>query len=110
MSQIRLFNCDCMEAMKEMKDKQYDLAIVDPPYRNEDENNSNEWSRRVSKNGRVLFKSHKPNNHYFSELVRISKAQIIWGANNYGKEFKGFVVWDKRIRGCDNFHGLKLRQ
>lgn len=31
-SNIQLFNMDCMEAMKEMPDKFYDLAIVDPPY------------------------------------------------------------------------------
>jgi site-specific DNA-methyltransferase (adenine-specific) len=29
---INLYNMDCMLAMKEMKDKQFDLAIVDPPY------------------------------------------------------------------------------
>ena len=29
---IKLFNQDCMEAIKEMPDKAYDLAIVDPPY------------------------------------------------------------------------------
>ena len=27
-----LYNMDCMEAMAGMKDKEYDLAIVDPPY------------------------------------------------------------------------------
>lgn len=30
-----------------------------------------------------------------NELCRVSKSQIIWGANNYGMPFKGFVVWDK---------------
>jgi site-specific DNA-methyltransferase (adenine-specific) len=29
---IELYNMDCMEAMKEMKDNEFDLAIVDPPY------------------------------------------------------------------------------
>lgn len=29
---ISLYNKDCMEAMKEMEDNQFDLAIVDPPY------------------------------------------------------------------------------
>ena len=29
---MNLFNQDCMEAMKEMEDNQFDLAIVDPPY------------------------------------------------------------------------------
>ena len=27
-----LYNCDCMEAMREYPDKYFDLAIVDPPY------------------------------------------------------------------------------
>jgi len=31
-SMIRMFNQDCMEAMKAMPDKAFDLAIVDPPY------------------------------------------------------------------------------
>ena len=26
------FNMDCMEAMRNMKDNEFDLAIVDPPY------------------------------------------------------------------------------
>ena len=29
---ITLYNADCMEVMKTFKDKQFDLAIVDPPY------------------------------------------------------------------------------
>lgn len=32
MSNIELFNADCMDALREMPDKVYDLAIVDPPY------------------------------------------------------------------------------
>ena len=27
-----IYNKDCLEAMKEMSDNQFDLAIVDPPY------------------------------------------------------------------------------
>ena len=29
---ITLYNCDCMEFMKDIPDNYYDLAIVDPPY------------------------------------------------------------------------------
>lgn len=29
---IRLYNCDCMEFMKDIPDNYYDLSIVDPPY------------------------------------------------------------------------------
>ena len=28
---IKLYNRDCMDALKEFKDNQFDLAIVDPP-------------------------------------------------------------------------------
>lgn len=31
-SEIKLYNMDCMEAMKQIPDKAFDLAIVDPPY------------------------------------------------------------------------------
>lgn len=32
MKQAGLYNCDCLEAMREYPDKYFDLAIVDPPY------------------------------------------------------------------------------
>ena len=32
MSEIKLFHGDCMLAMRDMQDKTFDLAIVDPPY------------------------------------------------------------------------------
>ena len=31
-SEIKLYNMDCMEAMKEMPDKSVDLIITSPPY------------------------------------------------------------------------------
>lgn len=36
-SNIQLYNQDCMEAMKDMPDNAFDLAIVDPPYRDENQ-------------------------------------------------------------------------
>lgn len=35
---INLYNGDCMEFMKDVPDKYYDLAIVAPPYRDSSEN------------------------------------------------------------------------
>lgn len=29
---ITLYNADCMDIMRDMPDKAFDLAIVDPPY------------------------------------------------------------------------------
>lgn len=82
-----------MESMKHMPDKAYDLAIVDPPYRNADENQPTKDMRR---NGKIEVFGDKPNDEYFNELFRVSKNQIIWGANNFNlPNYKGFIVWKK---------------
>ena len=40
----------------------------------------------------------RPTTEYFEQLSRVSKNQIIWGANNFQlPQFKGFVVWEKGI-------------
>lgn len=96
MSIINLYNQDCMEAMAKMPDKAYDLAIVDPPYRNQNECQPTKDMRnnRFVK-GQGLGK--KPNKKYFIEIFRVSKEQIIWGVNNFPLyEYKGFVVWKKK--------------
>lgn len=36
MSKVQIINGDCMEAMKEMPDKAFELAICDPEYGNKD--------------------------------------------------------------------------
>ena len=84
---------DCMEGMKEIPDKYFDLAIVDPPYRDQSENQPTKDMRR---NGEINKFGNKPNKEYFDELFRVSKNQIIWGANNFDlPNYKGFVVWKK---------------
>lgn len=88
---IQLYNQDCMEALKLMKDNEFDLAIVDPPYRDE-----NAPTKDMRKNGQMETLAGRPSKEYFEELRRVSKNQIIWGANNFQlPQFKGFVVWEK---------------
>lgn len=93
---IRLVNADCMEVMRELPDNAFDLAICDPPYWDADECTS-----RIRTTGYVQsplkFRvgGGKPNTEYMEQLSRVSKNQIIWGANNYGVPFKGFIVWEK---------------
>lgn len=98
-SNIQLFNEDCLPAMKEMPDKTFDLAIVDPPYGIGDT-----WSKsrrdRFFKNGRLhQYKNEKiPCREYFKQLFRVSKEQIIWGGNYYTKYLlptNAWVIWDK---------------
>lgn len=88
------YNMDCMQGMKEFPDKYFDLAIVDPPYRNESENQP---TKDMRKNGMMQTFGNKPKKEYFDELFRVSKNQIIWGANNFElPPYKGFVVWKKK--------------
>lgn len=90
---IEYYNEDCMVGMARYPDKHFELAIVDPPYRNADENQPTKDMRR---NGKIEVFGDKPNSEYFDELFRVSKNQIIWGANNFTlPNYKGFVIWKK---------------
>lgn len=75
---IELLNCDCMEFMAKMPDKAFDLAIVDPPYRD-----NNQPTQDMRKNGSMKTIEGRPSEQYWKELYRVSKEQIIWGANNF---------------------------
>ena len=82
---------DCMEFMATVPDKYYELAIVDPPYRDE-----NQPTKDMRRNGSMETLQGRPKKEYFKELKRISKNQIVWGANNFQlPQFMGFVVWKK---------------
>ena len=87
------YNMDCMEYMRTLPDKALDLAVVDPPYRDAAENAPTKDMRR---NGTLACFGDKPTKEYFEELQRVSKEQIIWGANNFElPPYKGFLVWEK---------------
>lgn len=84
---------DCMELMRSMPDKSVDLIIADPPYLPENENTG---SIRVTGNKQAkLVLGGAPSDEVFQEIFRVSKHQIIFGANNFGYPFQGFVVWEK---------------
>ena len=75
---INLHNKDCMLALKEFKDNQFDLAIVDPPYMNNNKGlkNIQHLPNRKCSNFN-LDTLIRPTSHYFDELFRVSKNQII---------------------------------
>ena len=93
MCESLVYNVDCMEFMRTVPDKYFDLVIADPPYWSPEENTG-----RIRTTGNVqssLILGDKLGANLYNELCRVSKNQIIWGANNYGFPFKGFIVWDK---------------
>lgn len=83
---------DCMDVMREFPDKHFDLAIVDPPYRDE-----NQPTKDMRANGSMKTLEGRPPPEYWTELLRVSREQIVWGANNFQlPQWKGFVVWKKQ--------------
>lgn len=94
------YNMDCMEGMKQFPDKYFDLAVVDPPYRAQWENQP---TKDMRKNGSMKHFGDKPTKEYFQELFRVSKNQIIWGANNFElPPYKGFLV-RRKLSISDSF-------
>ena len=91
------YNMDCMEGMKEFPDKFFDLAIVDPPYGiNINNNMGRRKGDKKSNYPKAYWDNTTPDKSYFDELFRISKNQIIWGGNYFLlPPTKCFVVWRK---------------
>lgn len=105
---IQIYNQDCLEVMKLMKDKEFDLAIVDPPYGININMNIGRRKHDLKKH-KVKKWDIKPSLEYFQELKRVSKYQIIWGANNFTLEpSNGWIVWDKDISGDVDFSQAEL--
>lgn len=74
------YNGDCVEGMKKMPDKYFDLAIVDPPYGGagtDIERTGGKWAEKYGK--KIKTWDIAPDKDYFDELFRVSKNQIIWG-------------------------------
>lgn len=92
------YNLDCMEGMKSFPDKFFDLAIVDPPYGiNINNNMGRRKGDKPSDYKKVFWDNEPPDKKYFDELFRISKNQVIWGANYFPNmpPTKCFLVWVK---------------
>src|SRR5690349_5015576 len=103
MSKIELLNMDCLEYMAQCPDKAFDLAIVDPPYREQEDNAPTKDMR--AKGGTMRDFGKKPDAVYFAELFRISANQIVWGGNNFIRNLYDtncIIFWYKH-QPMDNF-------
>ena len=126
-----VFLVDNMEGMAWFPDNYFDLAIVDPPYGIDGKSHRNNQSRnkrsRSKKYGIDLWSQLAPESNFFTELKRISKHQIIFGANYFpeivGVPFnpprrtdfdaflrihnKHWLIWDK-CNTTNNFNDCEL--
>jgi len=99
-------NEDCMEGMARYPDKYFDLAIVDPPYGIGEDGGDKKRATKSIKTpiyNKKNWDSKPPKIEYFNELLRVSKNQIIWGANHFINNIpynsSCWIVWDKDNTG-----------
>ena len=106
-----IYNMDCLEAMKDIPDNYFELAIVDPPYgidfgnfnRTNKDSLGNRYKADKYKNSD--WDNEAPDSEYFNSLKLLSNEQIIWGGNYFLEHLgstKGFIFWYKQ-NPVDNF-------
>lgn len=112
-----LYRGDCETVMQEFAARQFDLAITDPPYF-DGPNKTGYYGKGYSSLGVQRAKHYDslnswavPAEAYFQALQRISRHQIIWGANHFADRFNaaapGWIVWDK-LNGASTFADAEL--
>ena len=98
---------DNMELMARYPDNYFDLAIVDPPYGIN--YSGRDGQKTIKYDNSKKWDKETPTQFYFEELFRVSKNQIIWGANYFTEYFnlgKGIICWFKHQNG--NFSQFEL--
>lgn len=97
-----VYNMDCVQGMKHYPDNYFDLAIVDPPYGIHDKLCRKDSPKNKSKFNTLYYQKQwdkeRPQNEYWTELFRVSKNQIVFGANYFVSNLpvsRGWIFWDK---------------
>lgn len=111
---MNITNEDNMKMMARYSDNYFDLAIVDPPYGIGESSNDNASRSKLGKSkdyGIKNWDNSAPDILYFNELIRVSKNQIVWGANHFISKLpydsSCWIVWDK-INGENDFADCEL--
>lgn len=93
----KVYQMDCLEFMKGLPDKCFDLVLTDPPYgigaaKEKPHNGWKDW-------GINSWDDDSPSEEYFKQMFRVSKNQIIFGANHFIFKMplnsSCWIVWDK---------------
>lgn len=133
-----VYNMDCMEYMKSIPDKFFDLAVVDPPYginapnmkmgtnlnRKRGGYNGESVAQRIKKGrlntgsgklkNRALntmncdWDSNPPSKEYFNELFRVSRNQVIWGGNYFPLPPTRGILCWDKLQPWENFSQFEL--
>ena len=110
---IIAINGDCQKVMAEIGDKKIDLCLTDPPYGiNINHNMGRRKGDKSSDYAKVEWDDKPMSAALFNEIFRISKNQIIWGANHFINRMPlnspCWLVWDKQFSEDVSFAQLEM--
>lgn len=105
-----VYNVNCVEYMRTLPENYFSLSIADPPFSyagNEEfakrkRFNKGRFGRYRNVDGQFIDIDEwdkTPEDAFFEELFRVSKNQIIWGANYFDgmPATRCFLIWKKHI-------------
>jgi site-specific DNA-methyltransferase (adenine-specific) len=98
---MQLFNEDCLDVMRRLADKSVDLILTDPPYGIGEAAGKNKSRSKIAEAkdyGNLDWDNATPGAEYFSEIMRVSRHQVIFGGNYFIEHLKNspcWIVWDK---------------
>ena len=95
----KLYNGDCLEYLKTLKDNEIDVLITDPPYGKKADKGTNGFGCSKNRKYNDNWDSKIPNKEVFDEMLRVSKKVIIFGANYFAHLLppsKCWIFWDKK--------------
>jgi site-specific DNA-methyltransferase (adenine-specific) len=108
----QIYQIDCLDGMKRLPTNCVDLIITDPPYGINVAKNGFVGGKNLCEStdyGKQEWDCKIPSKEVFSEMLRISKNQIIFGGNYFVEYLKNspcWIVWDKDNTG--NFADCEL--
>lgn len=99
---IELHCGDCLQVLRSIADASIDLILTDPPYGIDIARKSNNFGVATEHSRRATAQTWDtaiPDSRYFKEMFRVSRNQIVFGANYFWNEFyptQCYIIWDKR--------------
>ena len=111
----KIHNLDCLDFMRSLPDKSIDLVVTDPPYgignfQKTGDANKYKLQKEAEYDDDLDWNMTTPEKMVFEEIIRISKNQIIWGANYFNcfNELGGAIIWDKNNESSERYSNCEI--
>ena len=86
---------DCLKVMKKLPDNSIDAVITNPSY-GIGMDGGNVGYKGFNNFKKKRWDTQPSTREYFTEIMRISKQQIIWGGNYFQPPpFRRWLIWNK---------------